>query len=70
MFLPLGLFYPFRRFKGLHLTHHNDERLTDPYDDPESYYRSAMDWERIPAGSSGCWRSRRLCSAASSSARR
>ena len=48
VFLPLGLFYPFRRFKVLHLTHHNDERLTDPYDDPESYYRSAMDWEKIP----------------------
>jgi fatty acid desaturase len=48
VFLPLGLFYPFRRFKVLHLTHHNDERLTDPYDDPESYYRSAMDWEQIP----------------------
>jgi fatty acid desaturase len=46
--LPLGLFYPFRRFKVLHLTHHNDERLTDPYDDPESYYRAALDWERIP----------------------
>ena len=48
VFLPLGLFYPYRRFKSLHLTHHNDERLTDPYDDPESYYRTAMDWERIP----------------------
>jgi fatty acid desaturase len=49
VFLPLGLFYPFRRFKVLHLTHHNDERLTDPYDDPESYYRTAMDWEKIPS---------------------
>jgi fatty acid desaturase len=48
VFLPLGLFYPFRRFKVLHLTHHNDERLTDPYDDPESYYRTALDWEKIP----------------------
>jgi fatty acid desaturase len=48
VFLPLGLFYPFRRFKVLHLTHHNDERLTDPYDDPESYYRAALDWEKIP----------------------
>ncbi len=48
VFLPLGVFYPFRRFKVLHLTHHNDERLTDPYDDPESYYRSVMDWERLP----------------------
>lgn len=49
VFLPLGLFYPFRRFKAMHLKHHYDERLTDPYDDPESYYRTALDWERIPA---------------------
>jgi fatty acid desaturase len=36
--LPLAPAYPFRRFKTLHLRHHHDERLTDPYDDPESYY--------------------------------
>ena len=32
--LPVGLVYPFRRFKALHLRHHADERLTDPFDDP------------------------------------
>jgi fatty acid desaturase len=48
VFFPLGLFYPYRRFKAMHLKHHHDERLTDPYDDPESYYRAAMDWERLP----------------------
>jgi fatty acid desaturase len=36
--MPLAPAYPFRRFKTLHLRHHHDERLTDPYDDPESYY--------------------------------
>jgi fatty acid desaturase len=36
--VPLAPAYPYRRFKTLHLRHHHDERLTDPYDDPESYY--------------------------------
>ena len=30
VFLPIGLVWPFRRFKALHLSHHADERLTDP----------------------------------------
>lgn len=37
--LPLCVFYPYRRFRQMHLQHHRDERLTDPYDDPESWYR-------------------------------
>ncbi|SON58049.1 Fatty acid desaturase [Hartmannibacter diazotrophicus] len=49
VFLPLGLFYPYRRYRSLHLKHHADERLTDPYDDPESYYRALCDWEALPA---------------------
>lgn len=48
VFLPIALFYPFRRYKNLHLRHHADERLTDPYDDPESYYRALTDWEKLP----------------------
>ncbi len=48
VFVPLGLFYPYRRFKTLHLRHHNDERLTDPYDDPESYYRAGRDYQALP----------------------
>jgi len=47
--LPLGVFYPYRRFRQMHLAHHNDERLTDPYDDPESWYRSALTWRRLGA---------------------
>ena len=46
--LPVGLVYPFRRFKTLHLRHHADERLTDPFDDPESYYQSLWKHEALP----------------------
>lgn len=38
--LPLSLVYPYRRYKATHLAHHNDARLTDPFDDPESYYKA------------------------------
>lgn len=48
VFLPLGLFYPYRRFRTLHLRHHCDERLTDPYDDPESWYRAAPEHASLP----------------------
>lgn len=48
VFPPLGLFFPYRRFKTLHLRHHNDVTLTDPYDDPESFYYALGDWERLP----------------------
>src|SRR6185436_7955268 len=47
--LPLGLLFPYRRFKMLHLRHHNDATLTDPYDDPESFYYAIADWHRLPA---------------------
>lgn len=49
VFIPLPVFYPYRRFKSLHLRHHHDERLTDPYDDPESYYLAGRDYARLPA---------------------
>lgn len=48
VFLPIGLFYPFRSYKRTHLQHHLDERLTDPHDDPESYYIALFDWLRLP----------------------
>lgn len=44
VFPGLGLFIPYRRFRALHLKHHNDERLTDPFDDPESFYLCAGNW--------------------------
>jgi fatty acid desaturase len=46
--LPIGLVYPYRRFKKLHLCHHADERLTDPFDDPESYYQAFWKYEELP----------------------
>jgi len=49
VFLPIGLAWPFRRFKTLHLRHHADERLTDPFDDPESYYQALWRHETMPA---------------------
>jgi fatty acid desaturase len=45
---PLGLLFPYRRFKALHLRHHNDAALTDPYDDPESFYLAIADWQGLP----------------------
>lgn len=48
VFLPLGLLYPYRRFKALHLRHHSDSSLTDPYDDPESFYYAVADWHQLP----------------------
>ena len=49
--IPLSLWIPFERYKQTHLLHHIDERLTDPLDDPESYYWTDEDWRRIgPAG--------------------
>jgi fatty acid desaturase len=49
VFLPLGLLVPFRRYRDLHLRHHGDSRLTDPYDDPESYYLALYDYQRLPS---------------------
>ena len=48
VFLPIGLVWPYRRFKALHLRHHADERLTDPFDDPESYYQALWHHEDLP----------------------
>ncbi len=45
--LPIGMFIPYRRFKDLHLKHHNNEWLTDPYEDPESFYLASEKWAGI-----------------------
>lgn len=47
--LPIGVVWPYRRFRSLHLRHHRDERLTDPFDDPESFYQALWRHERMPA---------------------
>lgn len=48
VFACVGLIVPYRRFRDLHLAHHHDEVLTDPYDDPESNYMDPAVWERLP----------------------
>ena len=40
-----GLMIPYQRFRDTHLKHHQDERLTDPYDDPESNFVTPAQWE-------------------------
>lgn len=47
MGLPLGLAYPYRRYRTTHLLHHHDEMLTDPHGDPESYYWDRESWSRL-----------------------
>jgi fatty acid desaturase len=44
---PLALWLPFEDYRRTHLTHHRDERLTDPLDDPESYYWRQEDWDAL-----------------------
>lgn len=44
----LGLLFPFQRFRRLHLQHHNNARLTDPLDDPESFYLTQRQWRQLP----------------------
>jgi fatty acid desaturase len=44
---PFWLWLPFERYRQTHLTHHNDERLTDPLDDPESRYFTPEGWREL-----------------------
>lgn len=46
--LPIGLTWPYLRFKSIHLRHHADERLTDPFDDPESYFKALWQYQAMP----------------------
>ncbi len=46
VFPALMPFVPYLRFKDLHLQHHFDPALTDPYDDPESNYLEPEVWAK------------------------
>ena len=48
VFPALALTVPYLRFKDTHLAHHQDSRLTDPYEDPESNYLDPQVWQRLP----------------------
>jgi fatty acid desaturase len=44
VFPGITVFVPYLRFKDLHLKHHHDPTLTDPYDDPESNFQEPAVW--------------------------
>jgi len=44
---PLNGWLPYDLYRSSHLLHHRDSVLTDPYEDPESYYVSNEDWARL-----------------------
>ncbi|MDB5660380.1 MAG: hypothetical protein JWS10_2995 [Cypionkella sp.] len=48
VFPALSPFVPYLRFKDLHLQHHFDPSLTDPYDDPESNFMEPAAWVKTP----------------------
>jgi len=48
--LPIGLCFPYLRFKDTHLAHHSDPNLTDPSHDPESNYVRPQIWELFSNG--------------------
>ncbi len=45
--VPLSLWLPYDRYRHTHLVHHADERLTDPIDDPETFYWTPEDYARM-----------------------
>jgi fatty acid desaturase len=49
VFINPSFWFPYRRYRKLHLIHHNDENLTDPQLDPESYYLLPEHWAKLPA---------------------
>ncbi|MGI9462918.1 MAG: fatty acid desaturase, partial [Aestuariivirgaceae bacterium] len=46
--LPIGVLFPYRRYKILHTIHHNNDHLTDPTRDPESSYLEPQIWDGLP----------------------
>ncbi|MCH2547988.1 MAG: fatty acid desaturase [Alphaproteobacteria bacterium] len=42
---PLNLCDPFVLYRESHQRHHRNEHLTDPYEDPESFFYRKEDWE-------------------------
>lgn len=50
---PLLLWLPYRVYERAHLQHHNDDRLTDPIDDPESFYVTDAVWHAMSPAARG-----------------
>jgi fatty acid desaturase len=47
--VPISLWLPYQLYKHSHLRHHHDEWLTDPIEDPESYYLTGTVWQNMGA---------------------
>lgn len=45
-FPAIGLIVPFQRYELLHLQHHRNWLITDPFDDSESYFLARGQWKR------------------------
>ncbi len=52
----LGLILPYRRYKQTHLKHHNNDLLTDPQEDPESYFLTDGAHAGLPGWLKGLYR--------------
>src|SRR5262252_2644070 len=48
---PLGLWLPYPIYRESHLSHHACGRLTDPIQDPESFYVAPDRWQRMSSAS-------------------
>ena len=46
---PLSLWLPFTSYRETHIRHHQDANLTDPFEDPESYYWTSAGWRDLGA---------------------
>lgn len=46
-FVPISLWLPYHIYRVSHLRHHDDARLTDPLDDPESRYWLPEQWQSL-----------------------
>lgn len=49
VYLPIGWVYALGRFRDGHLAHHATGALTDPFDDPESWYLARRQWKELAA---------------------
>src|ERR1700761_8331116 len=45
-FAPLAFWFPYGIYRASHLRHHEDEHLTRPVADPESYFVTHAIWQR------------------------
>jgi fatty acid desaturase len=49
VFPALGVWLPYEIYRDTHLKHHKDEYITDPFEDPESYFVAHQSWSRLGA---------------------